>query len=71
MVYLLIRELIVYGENDSEFRTARTYPNMVLINVSVHDEEHLAFDAPGMRTLYVKRPKVGEAKEIYVKQVFL
>lgn len=59
--------MIVYGEKDHEFRTARTYPKMVLIEVSVHDEEHFAIDAPGMRTLYVKRPKIGTAEEVYVK----
>lgn len=67
MLFYIYRELIVYNETDLEFRTARTYPKMVLIEVSVHDEDHLAFDAPGMRTLYVKLPKVGEAKEVYIK----
>ncbi|EFA02140.1 mitochondrial amidoxime reducing component 2 [Tribolium castaneum] len=50
------RVLVVYGAKDHEFRTARTYPKMVLIDVSVHDEDHLAIDAPTMRTLYVKIP---------------
>lgn len=57
----------MYNEKDLEFRTARTFPKMVLIEVTVHDEEHFAVDAPGMRTLYVKRPKFEEATEIYVK----
>lgn len=43
---------------------------MVLIEVRVHDEEHYAIDAPDMETLYVKIPKLGEAKELYVKWVF-
>ncbi|XP_044269581.1 mitochondrial amidoxime reducing component 2-like isoform X1 [Tribolium madens] len=50
------RVLIVYGAKDHEFRTARIYPKMVLINVSVHDEDHFAIDAPTMKTLYVKIP---------------
>lgn len=58
---------MVYGENDSEFRTSRTYPKMVLIEVSAHDENHVAINAPGMTTLYVKIPKIGETKEVYVK----
>lgn len=57
---------MVYDETNFEFITARTYPKMVLMEVNVHDENHFAIDAPGMRTLYVKRPKSGDAKEVYV-----
>ncbi|CAG9765498.1 unnamed protein product [Ceutorhynchus assimilis] len=67
------RCLVVYGEKDHEFRSARTYPKMVLIDVSVHDNEYLAVDAPTMRTLYVKIPskdqesfiKLHKGEEIY------
>ena len=52
----IVRVLVVYGAKDNEFRTARTYPKMVFIDVSVHDENHFAIDAPTMRTLYVKIP---------------
>ncbi|CAH0560989.1 unnamed protein product [Brassicogethes aeneus] len=57
------RGLIVYGEKDCEFRTGRTYPKMVLIDVGVHDVDHLSIDAHTMRTLYVKVPKKDENKE--------
>lgn len=50
------RSFIVYKEQDREFRTARTHPTMVLIDIDVHDDSHVAFDAPGMRTLYVEIP---------------
>lgn len=61
------RSLVVYGERDFEFRTARTYPKMVLIDVSVHDGEHLAIDAPTMRTLYVKIPSKEDYKQMKIK----
>ncbi|KAJ8919366.1 hypothetical protein NQ315_016459 [Exocentrus adspersus] len=61
------RGLIVYAEKDHEFRTARTYPKMVLIDVAVHDEDHLSIDAPTMRTLYVKIPSKSENKESTIK----
>ncbi|KAJ8964036.1 hypothetical protein NQ314_005176 [Rhamnusium bicolor] len=61
------RGLVVYAEKDREFRTARTYPKMVLIDVAVHDEDHLAIDAPTMRTLYVKIPSKVDQKESIIK----
>lgn len=61
------RGLVVYAEKDRQFRSARTYPKMVLIDVAVHDEDHLAVDAPTMRTLYVKVPSKPENKESIVK----
>jgi uncharacterized protein YcbX len=61
------RVLVVYGAKDNEFRTARTYPKMVFIDVAIHDEDHLAIDAPTMRTLYVKIPKREENNTTSVK----
>ncbi|KAL1509050.1 hypothetical protein ABEB36_003851 [Hypothenemus hampei] len=61
------RCLVVYSETDNEFRTARTYPKMVLIDVSVHDDQHLAVDAPTMRTLYVKIPNKSDSKESFIR----
>lgn len=61
------RCLVVYSENDNEFRTARTYPKMVLIDVSVHDGNYLAVDAPTMRTLYVKIPNNEDNQESVVR----
>ncbi|KAJ8961038.1 hypothetical protein NQ317_010388 [Molorchus minor] len=40
---------------------------MVLIDVAVHDEDHLAIDAPTMRTLYVKIPSQADKNESTVK----
>ncbi|XP_030745521.1 mitochondrial amidoxime reducing component 2-like [Sitophilus oryzae] len=61
------RCLVVYSESDNEFRTARTYPKMVLIDVSVHDDKYLAVDAPTMRTLYVKIPNSQDNKNTLVR----
>nr|XP_023013346.1 mitochondrial amidoxime-reducing component 1-like [Leptinotarsa decemlineata]XP_023013356.1 mitochondrial amidoxime-reducing component 1-like [Leptinotarsa decemlineata] len=60
------RGLVVYTEKDKEFRSARTYPKMVLIDVGVHDENHLAVDAATMRTLYVEIPTKNESNEITI-----
>lgn len=57
----------MYAEKDRQFRSARTYPKMVLIDVAVHDEDHLAVDAPTMRTLYVKIPSKTENKESTIR----
>ncbi|XP_066254139.1 mitochondrial amidoxime reducing component 2-like [Euwallacea similis] len=61
------RCLVVYSEKDNEFRTARTYPKMVLIDVSVHDDNYLAVDAPTMRTLYVKIPTKDDNEESFIR----
>ncbi|XP_076252650.1 mitochondrial amidoxime reducing component 2-like isoform X2 [Rhynchophorus ferrugineus] len=61
------RCLVVYSESDNEFRTARTYPKMVLIDVSVHDDQYLAVDAPTMRTLYVKIPESDDKSKTLVR----
>ncbi|XP_018579990.1 mitochondrial amidoxime-reducing component 1-like [Anoplophora glabripennis] len=61
------RSLVVYAEKDHEFRTARTYPKMVLIDVAVHDADHLAIDTPTMRTLYVEIPSKSNSKEVSIK----
>lgn len=65
--YDFFRGFVVYGAKDNEFRTARTYPKMVLIDVSVHDENHIAIDAPTMRTLYVKIPSREENSVVHIK----
>lgn len=57
----------MYTEKEHEFRTARTYPKLLLIDVAVHDENHLAIDAPTMRTLYVKLPSEDDEKETTIK----
>lgn len=56
------RSFLVVGAENGEFKTARTFPKMVLIEVGVHDEWHVSFEAPGMRQLYVKIPKEGDVK---------
>lgn len=52
------RCLVVYGDTDKEYKTAKTYPILYLVEVSVHDTDHIAIDAPGMRTLYINIRKV-------------
>ncbi|CAG9835868.1 unnamed protein product [Diabrotica balteata] len=60
------RGLVVYTEKDNEFRTARTYPQLLQIDISVHDENHFALDAPTMRTLYVKIPSKETNKSVTI-----
>lgn len=43
---------------------------MVLIEVGVHDEWHVSFEAPGMRQLYVKIPKEGDVKATKITYVY-
>ncbi|CAG9856663.1 unnamed protein product [Phyllotreta striolata] len=64
---LMDRCLVVYSDKDYEFRTARTYPQLLSIDVAVHDEKHVAVDAPTMRTLYVKIPNSETSEEFKVK----
>lgn len=56
------RFLVTYREDDREFRTGRTYPQLVKVVVSNHDINHVALDAPGMRTLYVEVPETSDSK---------
>jgi len=60
------RSFVVYDAKAYDCKTARTFPKMVLIEVSVHDETHVAFDAPGMRSLYVKLPSAEKAKSVTI-----
>ncbi|KAL3284233.1 hypothetical protein HHI36_018396 [Cryptolaemus montrouzieri] len=54
------RSFVVYGENDGQIRSGRAVPSLVRIEISVHDENHIALDAPQMRTLYVRIPEKNE-----------
>ncbi|XP_044749819.1 uncharacterized protein LOC123310418 [Coccinella septempunctata] len=61
------RSFIVYGEKDSEIKSGRVLPQLVKIEVSVHDGSHIALDAPQMRTLYVKVPEKSDLNTTTVK----
>lgn len=61
------RFIVTYSEREHEVRTARTYPKLLSIDVTVHDSNHLAIDAPTMRTLYVKIPTKEDGNEIINK----
>lgn len=56
MFQLRDRSLIIFTSKDHEFRTARTYPNLMLISVTVKDKDHLLLNAPNMSTLCFKMP---------------
>ena len=60
---------MVYGEGNNELKTARTYPKLVLIEISVHDGEYVVFDAPEQRPLFVKIPAENETQEVQVTWV--
>lgn len=50
----------MYGEQTKEFKTARTYPKMVLINVSLDGTDAVKLSAPDMPELRVKIPQPSE-----------
>lgn len=57
---LLFRFFIVYDEKTEEFKTARTYPKMLLINVTLDDNDAVKLSAPNMPELQVKVPQDSE-----------
>jgi hypothetical protein len=50
----------VYDEHTREFKTARTYPRMVLINVALGGNDAVKLLAPNMPDLEIKVPKSSE-----------
>lgn len=66
MFKLRDRFLIVFTEQEHEFRTARNHPKLMLITISKH-EDHLKLDAPTMSTLHLKIPEVNVSEKISVK----
>lgn len=54
------RFFIVYGEQTKEFKTARTYPKMVLINMSLDGTDAVKLSAPDMPEIRVKVPQASE-----------
>lgn len=50
--------MVVYGEGNKEFKTARTFPKLLLVEVSVSDSDRVVFNAPGMETLYLNIVKL-------------
>ncbi|KAI4458241.1 molybdopterin cofactor sulfurase mosc [Holotrichia oblita] len=50
------RYFIVYGEGHNEFKTARTYPKLILINTSINSNGDAVFTAPNQTPLVVKLP---------------
>ncbi|XP_017783244.1 PREDICTED: mitochondrial amidoxime-reducing component 1 isoform X1 [Nicrophorus vespilloides] len=61
------RTYLVYGEKNNEFKTARTFPQLLLVQMSVHDKDQIRLDAPGMPTLLFKVPTKLKNKELRVK----
>ncbi|KAI4455435.1 molybdopterin cofactor sulfurase mosc [Holotrichia oblita] len=55
-VELRDRYFIAYGEDTHEFRTARTFPKLVLIETSINSNGDVVFTAPGQNPLIVKLP---------------
>lgn len=50
------RSFVVYGEANNEFKTARTYPKLVLIEASANNNGEVVFSAPGQDQLIVELP---------------
>jgi hypothetical protein len=50
----------VYDEKTEEFKTARTYPKMLLINMTLDGNDAVKLSAPNMPELQVKVPQDSE-----------
>jgi len=57
------RFFIVYNEQTKEFKTARTCPKMVLVNVSLDGTDAVKLSAPDMPELRVKVPQASESNK--------
>ncbi|GJQ83431.1 hypothetical protein Trydic_g14211 [Trypoxylus dichotomus] len=55
-VELRDRSFIVYGEANNEFKTARTFPKLVLIETCIDKNGDVVFTAPGRDPITVKIP---------------
>lgn len=64
------RSFVVYNENDEQFQTARTIPQLVLIEIDAVDENHVRLTAPNMPILTLKVPKSVENRTVTVRQHF-
>lgn len=60
------RSFVVYGGPENEVKNGNGLPSLVKIEVSVHNGEHIALDAPQMRTLYVKVPELTEENRVMI-----
>lgn len=61
------RSLIVFNEDEHELRTARTYPTLLLINVSSLKNNCLKLEAPMMESLPFEIPDSNKSKKTSVK----
>nr|CAD7434207.1 unnamed protein product [Timema monikensis] len=50
------RFFLAYDERNGEFKTARTFPKMVLITVTAKSASSVMFEAPGMSPILVDVP---------------
>jgi len=50
----------VYDDHTKEFKTGRTYPKMVLVNMSLDGTDAVKLSAPDMPELRVKVPQASE-----------
>jgi hypothetical protein len=58
----------VYDGQTKEFKTGRTYPKMVLVNVSLDGTDAVKLSAPDMPELRVEVPQTSENnKHAYLK----
>jgi len=67
IIYILnqiFRFFIVYDEQTKEFKTGRTCPKMVLINVSQDGTDAVKLSAPDMPELQVKVPQASENNKL-------
>jgi hypothetical protein len=54
----------VYDEQTKEFKTGRTYPKMVLVNISLDGTDAVKLSAPEMPELRVEVPQASENNKL-------
>ncbi|XP_050508403.1 mitochondrial amidoxime-reducing component 1-like isoform X2 [Diabrotica virgifera virgifera] len=60
------RSFVVYEQNYLEYRSAKHFPKLVLLEVKSHDANSIALNAPGMEPLIIPIPT---GKEVHIKQL--
>ncbi|XP_045478777.1 mitochondrial amidoxime reducing component 2-like [Harmonia axyridis] len=61
------RSFVVYGEKNNEMKSGRAIPSLVKIEISVHDDNHIALAAPDMEKILVRMPHRSNSKITYLR----
>ncbi|KAJ8976545.1 hypothetical protein NQ317_011808 [Molorchus minor] len=61
------RSFVVYHAENHEYRNARHYPKMVVVEIRAHDKDSVVLKAPDVRTLHLRLPSKEEHPEVVIK----